>query len=283
MASLTKTRTATSLFIYITTFSPFFFSFSFSLHTCFIGEFHSFVLIITSRSTPHELFCDFLEDLEERIDKDKRILRDILKVCSCVIFAHQTRNASHATHHTHHTTRNAQSTAYSPLFLLLFFSFLFFLLLQDVNFTVGINTPFEEFQTALSSHERFSTIPRQHLKHLFHEVPLLLPLSPPFPSIPSISLLTFIQLVDKAQSKEHSNQKRKKKLISSFKEMLKNFKELTVTSTWVEVISLPLSLSPSLIFYSPTLLHSCSPTLPPYLLSLLPVYLCCYCRHVRWC
>eukprot|EP00026_Physarum_polycephalum_P003013 Phypoly_transcript_03022.p1 GENE.Phypoly_transcript_03022~~Phypoly_transcript_03022.p1 ORF type:complete len:847 (+),score=257.26 Phypoly_transcript_03022:49-2589(+) len=114
----------------------------------------------TTGSTPHELFCDFLEDLEERMDKDKRVLRDILK---------------------------------------------------DANFTVGLNTTYDEFQTALSSHERYSTIPRTHLKHLFNE------------------------LMDKAQSKEHSNQKRKKKLISAFKDMLKGFKEITPTSTWIDV------------------------------------------------
>lgn len=45
----------------------------------------------------------------------------------------------------------------------------------------------------------------------------------------------FFQLVDKLQSKEHSNQKRKKKLISAFKDMMKGVKEITTTSTWVDV------------------------------------------------
>jgi len=116
-------------------------------------------LLNGSGSTPHELFCDFLDDLEERLDRDKKTVRDIMK---------------------------------------------------DTGTTVTLNTSFDEFQTSIASHERFLTLTKQNLRILYEE------------------------LLDKLRTTESSNLKKKKKLASKFKDLLKNTKHIGPTTSWIE-------------------------------------------------
>jgi len=116
-------------------------------------------MFTTTGSTPQELFSDFLEDFEEILDKDKRVLREIMK---------------------------------------------------EIDFNFTLNTTYEEFQSVLSSHERFLTLQPKHIPHLYEDQ------------------------IEKAEVKEQGNIKRKKKLVSAFKDVMKTVKEIGHNSTWID-------------------------------------------------